>query len=106
MLIIGGLLASQLVLAQEWHEAERKRVAYSVSGDYETSITFHNRSLAVRRIYWLDYQGQRKLYKELLAGQQQRLNTYLTHPWLVTDGNDRALDIYYPDSRERLVELR
>jgi hypothetical protein len=92
--------------AQELHEAERNRAAYSVNGEYQTSITFHNGSLAVRRIYWLDYQGQRKLYTELLAGQKQRLDTYLTHPWLVTDENDRALDIYYPDSRERLVDLR
>ncbi|PTU75318.1 VHL beta domain-containing protein [Pseudomonas mangrovi] len=104
--ILGLLAASSWVCAQELHEAEERQVAYSVSGEYQTGITFQNRSEDVRRIYWLDYEGKRKLYSELLAGQEQRLDTYLTHPWLVTDEQDRALDVYYPDSRARVVELR
>ena len=87
------------------HPAEVEKIAYSVSGKYRTTISFLNRSGETRKIYWLDYQGKRKLYQVLLAGQEHGLDTFLTHTWLITDKNDMALDIYYPDTKERVVEL-
>lgn len=106
LMLWGCLVAPAWVSAQELHAVEMERVAYSLSGEHETVITFRNTGFEIRRLYWLDYEGKRKLYSELLAGQEQRLDTYLTHPWLVTDEQDRALDVYYPDSRARVVELR
>lgn len=100
------MLASHPLLATTLHEAETKNLAYSISGEQTTVITFINHSRATRKLYWLNYEGQRVLYKELRAGQRQRFDTYLTHPWLVTDADDNALTIYYPDSEARVVELR
>ncbi len=36
------------------------------------------------RIYWIDFQGNRQLYTELFPGETYRVDTFLTHPWLIT----------------------
>ncbi|MBE9099702.1 VHL beta domain-containing protein [Vacuolonema iberomarrocanum] len=87
------------------HPAEGKAVSRSLHAKYRTAITFVNRANDVRKIYWLDYSGQRQLYKQLAPRQRYQLQTFLTHPWLITDEQDQGLDIYYPDSTERLIEL-
>lgn len=94
------------VFTAQHHQAEIDGAAYSVAGKFRTNIRFLNRSGEIRKIYWLDYEGKRKLFKELLAGQEHRLDTYLTHPWLITDKNDMALEIYFPDTKERVIELK
>lgn len=94
------------VFTAQHHQAEVDGAAYSVSGKFKTNIRFLNRSGEIRKIFWLDYEGNRRLFKELLPGQEHRLNTYLTHPWLITDKNDMALDIYFPDTKERVIELK
>lgn len=94
------------VFTAQHHQAEIDGAAYSVSGKFRTNILFLNRSGEIRKIFWLDYEGNRKLFKELLAGQEHGLNTYLTHPWLITDKNDTALEIYFPDTKARVIELK
>lgn len=96
----------QTEFSGQLHQAEIDGAAYSISGKFRTTIKFLNRSGETRKIFWLDYQGKRKLYAELLAGQEHGLDTYLTHPWLITDKNDEALEIYYPDTKGRVVELK
>jgi len=95
----------QMEFSGQLHQAEIDGAAYSISGKFRTTIKFLNRSGETRKIFWLDYQGKRKLYAELLAGQEHGLDTYLTHPWLITDKNDVALEIYYPDTKSRVVYL-
>ena len=31
--------------------------------------------------------------------------TYVTHPWLITDADDNAWDVYFPDAQPRIVEI-
>jgi von Hippel-Lindau disease tumor supressor len=94
------------VFTAQHHQAEIDGAAYSVSGKFRTNIRFLNRSGETRKVFWLDYEGKRKLFKELLAGQEHGLDTYLTHPWLITDKNDMALEIYFPDTKKRVIELK
>jgi hypothetical protein len=47
-------------------------------------IVFVNRSSTAVDIYWIDYEGNRMLFKPALAaGAVWRISTFLTHPWLV-----------------------
>ena len=47
-------------------------------------IVFVNRSSTAVDIYWIDYDGNRMLFKPALAaGAAWRISTFLTHPWLV-----------------------
>src|SRR5262245_51010219 len=42
----------------------------STEGAISTEITFVNRSAGAIRIYWLNYQGKRVYYAEIVAGPQ------------------------------------
>ncbi len=54
----GGLASDPLSCSEE-------RNAKSITGDRSTSIVFQNNRRYTVRVYWLDYQGQRKLFMEL-----------------------------------------
>lgn len=63
-----------------------------------TTISFANHTNGEISIYWLDFNGQRKLYKKLAAGQNYEQSTYLTHPWLVANAQDNCIGIYTPEA--------
>src|SRR5579859_5760085 len=87
------------------HPAEEKG-AKSLNGDIATSITFVNTSGQPIRIYWLDYQGRRVLYARVEHGGGWGCDqTYLTHPWLITNDQDQAWALYYPDAQHRTIEI-
>jgi len=64
-----------------------------------TSIHFVNQSKMVLKVYWLDYRGKRKLYSTLEPGNSYTQQTFVTHPWVVTDTHERAKAIFVPESR-------
>ena len=78
---------------------------YSIHANIPTSIRFENKSGKIVKIYWLDYSGNRKLYKVLEKDQVHNQQTYVTHPWLITGDDDRAMQIYFPDSQSRTVVI-
>jgi von Hippel-Lindau disease tumor suppressor protein len=87
------------------HPAEIAGIS-SVSPTRVTAlIVFLNESKELRRIYWLDFKGGRQRYGELKPGQRDEQQTFLGHAWLVTDSQDNALGLYYPDGQKRVVVL-
>jgi len=78
---------------------------YSIHANIPTSIRFDNKSGKIVKIYWLDYSGNRKLYKVLEKDQVHSQQTYVTHPWLIAGDDDRAMQIYFPDSQSRTVVI-
>ncbi|XRB11410.1 hypothetical protein RI054_02g12310 [Pseudoscourfieldia marina] len=67
----GGL--RQLRAPQRWQSQE------SVTA---TWIRFHNTSKShTVRLFWYDYDGLLRPYKEIAPGGSCRQQTYLTHPW-------------------------
>ncbi len=77
----------------------------STSGIIETSIKFINKSGQPIKVYWLDYEGKRKLYAKVKAEDSYAQKTYVTHPWLITDADDNAWYVYFPDAQPRTVEI-
>ena len=91
--------------AEKKHPAEEKGIK-SENGDVETTIKFVNKSKQTIKVYWLDYEGVRTLYETVKNGDSYEAGkTYLTHPWLITDGNDDAWYVYFPDAQPRTVEI-
>ena len=86
------------------HPAE---IAKIVSGPdlFAAPIAFQNNSAGNRKVYWLDTNGERQLYRELKPGESYELGTYLSHPWVVTDADGNALGLYFPDGQKRTVTL-
>lgn len=80
-------------------------VSISRSGKVTTEITFINQRQQPVKIYWLDYSGKRKFYAQIQPGDRVVQQTYVTHPWVVTDASNNCLDVYYPDGQPRIVEI-
>lgn len=99
------LCASQFpTLAESKHSAEKRSIK-SEHSDVKALITFYNRSSQTVKVYWLDFAGNRVLYKTLKSQEGFAQATFLTHPWLVTDADDNAWDLYYPDAQPRRIEI-
>jgi hypothetical protein len=75
----------------------------SETGNVKARITFVNRSKQPLKVYWLDYNGERVLYKKLKPSESYTQDTYMTHPWLITDLYDNAWDVYMPTVQPRTV---
>ncbi len=88
--------------AQKKHAAEEKGVA-ALRSDVPTSITFFNLSRQPIKVYRLNEAGQRVFVRTLATSERQTEATFLTHPWLLTDAQDNALRLYFPDADTRLV---
>ncbi|WP_245669812.1 hypothetical protein [Micromonospora mirobrigensis] len=68
----------------------------SSGGGPETFVDFANARSEPVTVYWLDYGGQRQPYTSLQPGQSYRQQTYVGHPWVVTDGAGVALVCFLP----------
>src|SRR5262249_31930988 len=87
------------------HAAERQGLK-STQGKVETAITFVNRSKQTIKVVWIDYDGKRQFRETVKAGESYvPRRTFLTHPWLITDQDENAWDIYFPDAQPRTVEI-
>ena len=70
-----------------------------------TKIAFVNNSGAYRGILWIDFKGNPKEYANLQPGQSITLDTFQTHPWMVTDGPGNCLQMALPRSTSSLVDI-
>ena len=59
-----------------------------------TGMVFANRSNSTVRIYWLDFQGNRRLYRNLPPGDKTSQSTFIGHNWLITDLHDECIGIF------------
>jgi serine/threonine protein kinase len=65
---------------------EREKDLKSQISEVPTSILFVNNTPRELEIYWLDFQGQRKLYHRLGPQSTVHQPTFASHPWVVVDG--------------------
>lgn len=70
-----------------------------------TTVWFRNEAGRTRKLYWLDFNGDRKFYAVIEPGQQVEQQTYGGHPWVVTDRRDRCVSIYVPSGRSGVVNI-
>jgi dipeptidyl-peptidase-4 len=66
----------------------------SIQAGGETSITFINRTSDAVEVYWVDFDGQRRYYATILAGEQHQQHTFAGHVWLVTDKDGKVLAVF------------
>ncbi|MGO9949943.1 MAG: hypothetical protein ACLPWG_24260 [Steroidobacteraceae bacterium] len=59
-----------------------------------TGITFVNRSDMPVKVYWLNFRGERILYKSLPAGAELVQQTFVGHNWLVTSSSEQCIGIF------------
>ena len=77
----------------------------SKTSDVATKLTVINKSGQYRSVLWLDFDGNPKSYANLNSGEQVRLDTFVTHPWMITDGPGNCMQIVMPDAAEKVIVL-
>jgi hypothetical protein len=92
-------------LAADKKHADEQNGAHSQISNRATSLTFVNTSKQTVKVYWLDFEGRRVLYQTLKDGETYQIRTYLTHPWVITDEQDRAWAVYYPTPQPRTIAI-
>ncbi len=102
--LVGFLIASQWRSGPTFCEGEQS--SRSIVGTNATAVSFTNYRGSPVRIYWLDYNGARKLYATIGPGLSHVQSTYVSHPWVVTDLSDRCIGIYEPETQRRDYAIR
>jgi hypothetical protein len=77
----------------------------SQNSNNPTQITFVNNTGEGRAILWIGFDGQTKQYAWLNPGENFTVNTFVTHPWMVTNGPGDCIDIYMPRRGPRTIRL-
>lgn len=103
LLLFGLLLCQPVGHAQsKLKEERRKRSAISA---VEALVTFDNQSSKVVKVHWINFNGERELYKTLSPREKYTQSTFLTHPWVVTDSEDNGLKFHEPTRKPSSVVI-
>ena len=78
----------------------------SEPGGDRIDMQFENFTSSVRKVYWLDFNGSRTLYQSLAPGGRYGTQTFDGHPWVVTDGQERCVGIYFATPPAAHVGIR
>jgi hypothetical protein len=66
----------------------------SAASQQATGMTFVNRSDRAITIYWIDYQGYRRLYHSVAPGGRITQNTFIGHYWLVATSDGQCVGVF------------
>ena len=98
LILFGGkqsLSQSEIILESNDCDAEYDN--RSVYGESSTNIQFINEEDYPVKVYWLDYEGQRQHYFDLEPGEVYNQQTFVTHPWIVTEAEEKScIDMFFP----------
>jgi len=104
MLAAGLGIAATAVQAAEFGCGSRGSLR-SQNSDLLVRITFYNGSRAFRALEWIDFSGNFTGYGGMNPGESKTINTYVTHPWMITDGPGNCKYIYTSSGRAGTVVL-
>jgi hypothetical protein len=73
----------------------------SNSDQISTNIQFVNRSSFTVKVYWIDYDGRLQHYFDLEPNEIREQQTFVFHPWLVTEdtGGQPCIGVFFPDEQ-------
>ena len=72
----------------------------------EISVTFRNETNRPIHLFWLDGQGDQKLYSTLEIGEVHQQHTYTGHIWLIMDEIGQKFGVYEASLQEPLVTIQ
>jgi len=92
-------------VVSEQQACAKEQSIRSLEGTTSTAITFVNNTDNTISTYWIDYQGARKFYASVPPGSSYIQETYVTHPWVVTNSQEICLGVYMPGSSPTRVVI-
>jgi uncharacterized protein YcfL len=77
----------------------------SLSSEISTNIQLVNGKKIRVKVYWIDFQGKRQHYFDLEPNESRDQQTFVTHPWIVTEAGDNqpCIKIFLPTQKPRTV---
>jgi hypothetical protein len=95
------VLSFALCSSVGWAKSDASCVALkkAKSKDSKTPIKmkFTNHTDGTVSLIWLGFAGDKKKYAEIEPRETWDQDTFLTHPWMITDAKGKCLGIYLPD---------
>ncbi|HEV3344383.1 MAG TPA: prolyl oligopeptidase family serine peptidase [Pirellulales bacterium] len=73
----------------------------SRTGDQETEIVFVNQSGQGLRLFWRDFEGERRAYGVIEPGEERRQHTFAGHVWEAVDSQGGVLAVFVAESDGR-----
>lgn len=68
----------------------------SQNSNTPVKVTFVNKSGEYHGVMWIDFKGQPVSYANLNPGERYTISTYVTHPWMFTDGPGNCVEMFMP----------
>ena len=79
-----------------WATCDQLGGQASQNSDVPVNMTFVNQSDGFRAVYWIGFDGQPKQYATLNPGEEFAISTFMTHPWMFTDGPGNCIEMFMP----------
>ncbi len=79
--------------------------AVSKNSDVPVNVTFINRADGLRGVSWIGFDGLPQEYASLIPGEEFTIDTYVSHPWMFTDGPGNCLEMYMPQQGVPIFEI-
>jgi hypothetical protein len=95
--------ASSAALAEDCRD---ERAIKSADSNKSTKVQFKNESKSRVRVFWLNYEGKREHYSDIAPGRSYSQDTFMTHPWVVTDPNGQCILLFRPLPGATLATIR
>jgi hypothetical protein len=94
-LAVAAVLALGVTCGQA-DAASCKQGVKSKKSDVPVKVKFVNKSGEYRGVFWVDYKGQMVNYANLNPGESYTIDTFVSHPWVFTDGPGNCIEMFYP----------
>lgn len=79
-----------------WASCDSLQDKISIRSETPVSMTVVNKTDSHRAVMWIDFKGNPKEYASLDSGEKFTINTYVSHPWMFTDGPGNCLEMFMP----------
>ena len=94
--LTAGIFAAPAHADQRWDTCRHFGRVHSINSDVPVTVTFRNMTDSYRSVMWIGFDGVPKNYANLNPGQEFTVNTFLTHPWMFTDGPGNCVEMFMP----------
>jgi hypothetical protein len=86
-------------------DIKRLETIKSTGSDVKTDFFILNRTGRKIKVYWIDFKGRRQFRGAVRPKMTFHSHTFPTHPWLVTEMDEKPIGLYLPDRERYLVVL-
>lgn len=86
----------QAALDPRWQTCETFADRRSQESGTAVTVTFRNTSDGYRGVMWVGFDGVPVNYANLNPGEEYTVSTFLTHPWMFTDGPGNCIEMFMP----------